>query len=153
MPHGHHRSHAPFLALAEIAGLMVRVVNVHQGAERMIREIGASGAVITTSMHGLVTADAYGIPAVWTTLEPSLGGGAFKFRDYESVITPGATRFVRFDPGMSLADLLASAGAAPPATVEAACDALEAAAARLPEALRAPGRFPRDLPRILADRG
>ena len=68
------------------------------------------------------------------------------------MITPGATRFVRFDPGMSLSDLLASASAAPRETVEAACDALEASAARLPEALRAPGRFPRDLPRMLADR-
>ena len=72
VPHGHHRSHAPFLALAETAGYRVRVVNVHQTAERVVREIGASGAVITTSLHGLVTADAYGIPAVWTTLEPPL---------------------------------------------------------------------------------
>ena len=126
VPHGHHRSHAPFLALAETAGYRVRVVNVHQTAERVVREIGASRAVVTTSLHGLVTADAYGIPAVWTTLEPPLGGGAFKFHDYESVITPGATRFVRFDPGMSLSDLLASASAAPRETVEAACDALEA---------------------------
>ena len=152
VPHGHHRSHAPFLALAETAGYPVRVVNVHQSAERVIREIGASGAVITTSLHGLVTADAYGIPAAWTTLEPPLGGGAFKFEDYESVITPRATRFVRFDTGMSLADLVGYASAAPHETVEAACDALEASAALLPEALRAPGRFPRDLPRMLADR-
>jgi len=151
VPHGHHRSHAPFLALAEAAGYRVRVVNVHQTAERVVREIGASRAVVTTSLHGLVTADAYGIPAVWTTLEPQLSGGAFKFHDYESVITPGATRFMRFDPGMSLTDVLASASAAPRETVEAACDELEASAALLHEALRAPGRFPRDLPRMLVD--
>lgn len=152
VPHGHHRSHAPFLALAETAGYRVRVVNVHQTAKRVIREIGACEAVITTSLHGLVTADAYGIPAVWTSLEPALGGGAFKFHDYESVITPAATRFVRFDPGMPLADLIASAGVAPRQTVEAVCDALEASAARLPEAIRAPGRFPRDVPGMLAGR-
>ncbi len=152
VPHGHHRSHMPFLALAETAGYRVRVVNVHQRAERVVREIGASGAVITTSLHGLVTADAYGIPAVWTTLEPPLGGGPFKFHDYESVVTPSATRFVRFDPEMSLADLVASTATSPRETVDAACDALEASAAQLPDAVRAPGRFPRDVPRMLVGR-
>jgi hypothetical protein len=152
VPHGHHRSHVPFLALAESAGQRVRVVNVHQSAERVVREIAASGIVVTTSLHGLVTADAYGIPAVWTTLDPPLTGGAFKFHDYESVITPGASRFVRFGPGMSLAEMLASAAAAPRETVEASCDALEASAALLPEVLGSPGRFPRDVLRLLADR-
>jgi hypothetical protein len=152
VPHGHHRGHAPFLALAETAGHRVRVVNVHQSAARVVREISASGVVITTSLHGLVTADAYGIPAVWTTLDPPLGGAAFKFHDYESVVTPSSSRFVRFDPGMSLAELLASAAAAPRDTVEAISDALEVSAARLPEALRSPGRYPRDVLRMLASR-
>ncbi|MFE5670504.1 polysaccharide pyruvyl transferase family protein [Agromyces sp. NPDC056523] len=152
VPHGHHRSHTSFLALAETPGPRVRVVNVHQTAERVVREIGSSGTVVTTSLHGLVTADAYGIPAVWTTLEPALGGGAFKFHDYESVVTPGATRCVPFDPGMSLDDLVGGAAAAPRATVESVCDALEESAARLPQVLRAAGRFPRDLLRVLAGR-
>jgi hypothetical protein len=149
VPHGHHRSHVPFLSLGEDSGRRVRVVDVHRTAEHVVREIAASGAVITTSLHGLVTADAYGIPAVWTTLEPPLGGGAFKFHDYESVITPGASRFVRFESGMPLDELVASAKAAARETVEAACDELEASAARLREAIRSPGRFPRDVLRVL----
>lgn len=153
VPHGHHRSHAAFLSLADAAGYRVRVVNVHQTAERVVREIASSAAVITTSLHGLVVADAYGIPAVWTMLEPPLGGGAFKFHDYESVISPAATRFTPFEGGTTLAELLSAATIAPRTTVEAACDALEAAAARLPEALRAPGRFPRDVLRVVAGRG
>jgi len=149
VPHGHHRNHVPFLALANTAQLRVRVVNVHQPAARVVREIAASGLVITTSLHGLVTADAYGIPAVWTTLEPPLGGGVFKFRDYESVVTPDSTRFVPFAPGVGLDELIASAASAPRETIDAACDALEAAAARIPEAVREPGRFPRDMLRVL----
>lgn len=88
--------------------------------------------MVTTSLHGLVTADSYGIPAVWTTLEPGLGGGDFKFRDYESVITPGRTRRIDFDPRMPLEELLAAAGAAPIETVTSASDALTAALGRLP---------------------
>lgn len=152
VPHGHHRSHEPFLSLATAAGQRVRVVNVHQSARRVVLEIAASGAVITTSLHGLVTADAYGIPATWTTLEPPLTGGEFKFRDYESVITPGATRFVAFDARMPLAELVARAAAAPRETVEATVDALEASVARLPAVIGEAGRFPADVPRLLADR-
>jgi hypothetical protein len=142
----------PFLSLAESAGYRVRVVNVHQTAERVIREIAASGVVISTSLHGLVIADAYGIPAVWTTLEPPLGGGAFKFHDYESVITPRATRFVRFTPGMSLHELLSSAKPAPRETVNASCNALDASAALLPKAVPSSARFPQGLLRALSGR-
>jgi hypothetical protein len=150
VPHGHHRSHAPFLALAETAGLRVRVIDVHRTAARTVREIAACGTVVTTSLHGLVAADAYGIPALWTTLEPSLGGGDFKFRDYESVITPTTSRFVAFDERMSLRELVAGAAPAPRATVEAACDGLEAAIARLPHVLGDLPRFPRGILEILA---
>jgi hypothetical protein len=150
VPHGHHRQHAAFRALADTTGHRIRVVNVHQSAERVVREIAACASVITTSLHGLITADSYGIPAVWTTLDPPLGGGAFKFHDYESTITPGASRFVPFAPETTLGDLLRSATAAPNGAVEAVCDGLEAAAARLPDALEGAGRFPRDVLRVLA---
>lgn len=152
VPHGHHRGHDEFLALARTAGYRVRVVNVHQSAARVVREIGACDAIITTSLHGLITADSYGIPAVWTTLDPPLGGGAFKFRDHESVVTPEASRYVRFDPGTNLGDLLASATAAPSSAVEAMCDRLEAAAGRIPDALDSAGRFPSAVPGVLAGR-
>lgn len=152
VPHGHHRQHAAFLALADTAGYRIRVVNVHQSAARVVREIAACEAVITTSLHGLITADSYGIPAVWTTLDPPLGGGAFKFHDYESAVTHGASRFVRFVPGTTLGDLIAAATAAPKGAVETVCDGLEAAAARIPDALDAAGRFPWDVARVLAGR-
>ena len=92
VPHGHHRQHEGLAELARTGGERVRVVNVHQGAAAAVREIAACKAVITTSLHGLVTADSYGIPAAWTTLDPPLGGGDFKFRDYETALTPGRTR-------------------------------------------------------------
>jgi hypothetical protein len=142
VPHGHHRQHEPFLALARAEGIRVRVVNVHQQASRVVREIAAADAVVTTSLHGLVTADAYGIPATWTLLEPPLSGGAFKFHDYESVLTPGSSRFTAFDERMSLGDLLATASAAPRPTVERVSDDLERSLARLPDVLGALPRFP-----------
>jgi Polysaccharide pyruvyl transferase len=150
IPHADHRSHAAFLALAETPGLRVRVIDVHRTASRTVREIGACAAVVTTSLHGLVTADAFGIPAVWTSLEPALSGGAFKFADYESVITPSTSRFLAFDERMTLAEMLAHATPAPRETVETASDALEAAIGRLPEVLGELPRFPQGVRHVIA---
>jgi hypothetical protein len=150
IPHADHRSHAAFLALAETPGLRVRVIDVHRTAWRTVREIGACAVVLTTSLHGLVTADAFGIPAVWTSLEPPLSGGAFKFLDYESVITPNASRFLAFDKRMTLREIVAHAAPAPRETVESVSDSLEMAIGRLPEALGALPRFPRGVPRVIA---
>ena len=152
VPHGHHRQHEPFLALAESDGFRVRVVNIHQSASRVVREIAAADAVVTTSLHGLVTADAYGIPATWTALEPPLSGGSFKFHDYESVLTPGSTRFTAFDPRMSLGDLLASAATPSRPMVERVCDDLERSIAGLSEVLGDLPRFPGGALGVLAGR-
>lgn len=48
----------------------------------VVRAIAACDRVASQSLHGLVVADAYGLPAVW--VEPSEGmvGGRFKFEDY-----------------------------------------------------------------------
>jgi hypothetical protein len=145
VPHGHHREHADFLALAHMGDSRVKVINVHQPAVRAVREIASCRAIVTTSLHGLVTADSFGIPALWSTLEPPLGGGDFKFRDYESVITPGASRYVEFDPGATVDQLVVAAARAPFETVKRSGDELEAVLAQLPVALGELPRFPRGL--------
>lgn len=152
VPHADHRVHADFLALAEARGLRVRVIDVHRTAARTVREIAACEAIVTTSLHGLITADAFGIPAVWTTLEPSLSGGTFKFEDYEAVVTPDASRYVPFDPRMQLSELVELAEPAPSATVEKTSDALEAALGRLSDVLDGLPRFPRGVPQVISGR-
>lgn len=57
----------------------------------LIGEIASCERLITSSLHGLVVADALGIPRRWETFSRIQGRG-FKFRDYASVIGP-------FEPG------------------------------------------------------
>ena len=130
----------------------VCVVDVHQGAAAAVRHIAAASVVITTSLHGLVTADSFGIPAVWTTLDPPLDGGDFKFQDYESAVTPGRTRFADFHAGTELADLLESAWSASPARVSELSDGLERALQMFRDSAGAQERFPRGLIRALRER-
>jgi hypothetical protein len=141
VPHGHHRSHAGFAAVAA-ATPGSRVVNVHQSARRAVCEIASCRVVVTTSLHGLVTADAFGIPAVWTTLDPPLGGGDFKFRDYEAAVTPGRTRHVSWTDGIAPADLTRVAWSADADRVARLADGLVQAIRRLGDELPGLRRFP-----------
>lgn len=61
--------------------------------QHVVRQIAKCETILTSSLHGLITADAFGIPAAWLELPTHpLRGGEFKFMDYESVVKPPTTR-------------------------------------------------------------
>ncbi|WP_169053830.1 polysaccharide pyruvyl transferase family protein [Agromyces sp. H66] len=127
VPHGHHRGGAELDELLRKIGPAAQVIDVHQEAAPAVRQIAACEMVVSTSLHGLITADAFGIPAFWTMLTPPLTGGDFKFRDYEAALTPGRTRFVALNEALASADIEAFASAAPYADVNRISDGLERA--------------------------
>jgi hypothetical protein len=64
--------------------------------------------VLSSSLHGLIAADALGVPNAWIGLSDALRGGDFKFRDYYGVfgIEPcmlGLSRDLLVDPGPAVA--------------------------------------------------
>ena len=62
--------------------------------------------VISSSLHGLILSDAYGVPNVWATFSELLAGGRFKFEDYYSAV--GKEGFeVKVSDITSLNDILA----------------------------------------------
>ena len=151
VPHGHHRSHEGLIALAAAGGARLRVIDVHQEASAAVREIAACGVIVTTSLHGLVTADSFGIPAVWTTLDPPLDGGDFKFRDYEAALGGSASRYLEYEPGWTLEGLSGAARRADADAVKRMGDGLIASLSGLREALGPLPRFPWALPRARRD--
>lgn len=131
VPHGVHANDPHVARLAARSPGDVRIVNVARTPGRVISEIAACEAIVSTSLHGLVVADSFGIPAAWTVLSPGLWGEDFKFRDYESVMTPGTTRRVTVDSHTTHRDLLAAATSADEECTQRSMSELEASIAEI----------------------
>ncbi len=153
VPHGHHRHDPHWRALAQAHPGRVHLINVNRPVARVVDEIGSCSAIITTSLHGLITADSFGIPAAWTEWEPVLPGGDFKFRDYESVVSPGRSRRSPFDPGMSVDDLLRQTRRLSATLVAECSTSLESATHELRRIARQTARFPTSTVRQVLGRG
>jgi len=92
--------------------------------EEVVDGIRRCSLVATTSLHGLVVAHAYGIPAVWVEFKPLPSGDRTKFLDYlESVGRFGASPLV-VDPAELQPELLWRNAVEPPTSGDIDLDAL-----------------------------
>ncbi|MFN3547511.1 MAG: polysaccharide pyruvyl transferase family protein [Mesorhizobium sp.] len=55
-------------------------------AWKVVDEIAACETIVSQSLHGLIVADALGIPNVWVAPSANMMGGRFKFDDYFTTI-------------------------------------------------------------------
>lgn len=67
----------------------VQIIDVESGTWDFVRAVKSCQAILSSSLHGLICADAYGIPNAWMQLSDGLIGGEFKFRDYRLSIGAG----------------------------------------------------------------
>jgi pyruvyltransferase len=64
-------------------GRNVRLIDVTElDWRRTIDQIASCDIILSSSLHGLIVAEAYGIPSVWVRLSNRVVGQGFKFLDY-----------------------------------------------------------------------
>ena len=80
IPHYVEKNHPWVENLRNQAG--VNVIDIESGLEEFVRQVKSCRVIASSSLHGLICADAYGIPNVWIKLTDDVIGGDFKFRDY-----------------------------------------------------------------------
>jgi pyruvyltransferase len=62
------------------------IIDIESEIEEFICQVKSCNIILSSSLHGLICADSYGIPNVWIQLSDNVIGGHFKFRDYRSSI-------------------------------------------------------------------
>ena len=81
VPHFVDKPHAAQIRV-EQSGLSYRTIDIEGDIRQVVDDISACEVILSSSLHGIVTAHALGIPAVWVMFSDQVGGEGFKFRDY-----------------------------------------------------------------------
>lgn len=102
----------------------VHVIDPCASVMTVLSEIKRSGAILSSSLHGLVCADAFGIPRRWLWLSDRIAGGDFKFRDYESVYGVVDPIPVMLPEGVPVSTLISACKPTDPQRVGAVRDGL-----------------------------
>ncbi|PVA08262.1 polysaccharide pyruvyl transferase family protein [Thalassorhabdomicrobium marinisediminis] len=86
VPHMHFADDPKFVRIAA-ENPRIKLIDVRNpDAHAVVREIASCAHVFSQSLHGLVTADAYGIPNTWIDPQGIHGGAMLKFHDYAAGI-------------------------------------------------------------------
>lgn len=59
-----------------------RIIDIESSISNIVEEITSCDYILSSSLHGIIAANAYNIPAVWLELSDNIAGGKFKFHDY-----------------------------------------------------------------------
>lgn len=60
----------------------VLIIDIRGGVKHVVDQINRCERIASSSLHGLVAADAYQVPAIWVRFSDRPAGDGFKFRDY-----------------------------------------------------------------------
>lgn len=84
----------------------VKIIDVFAETLNFIRDVAACEVILSSSLHGLITADALSVPNAWMRLSDQVWGEDFKYHDYYSIYGIEDVRPFPFNAGTEVADVL-----------------------------------------------
>lgn len=86
----------------------VLIIDVNGGISKFIDDIYSCEKIASSSLHGLIAADAYAIPSTWIRFSDKVIGRGFKFRDYFASVGRNVTNPLTISEKTTLRDLFSS---------------------------------------------
>ncbi|WP_161984365.1 polysaccharide pyruvyl transferase family protein [Mariprofundus erugo] len=84
----------------------VLVLDIESGINDFVCALKSCEVILSSSLHGLICADAYGIPNTWIRFSDDVVGGDFKFRDYRLSIGADEPSPILMSENVSLASVV-----------------------------------------------
>nr|WP_281241626.1 polysaccharide pyruvyl transferase family protein [Desulfuromonas thiophila] len=103
VPHYKDQQHPAVATFAKQAG--VQVIDIFSETREFLSQISQCDFVLSSSLHGLIVADALQIPNGWIKLSDAVRGNDFKFADYYSVFGLETLRPLPFGPATTPAEV------------------------------------------------
>ena len=67
----------------------VKIIDICSGIQKVVDEITSCEYIASSALHGLIAADAYGVPSLWLRLSDNPSPDLFKYDDYYASIGYG----------------------------------------------------------------
>jgi len=61
----------------------IKIIDIQGEVNQFIKDIKSCKTILSSSLHGIIAPDAYGIKSYWIKLSDKVVGGNFKFNDYK----------------------------------------------------------------------
>lgn len=84
----------------------VLIIDIEDQLKNVINNVNRCQYIASSSLHGLIVADAYDIPSLWIELSNNVIGNGFKFRDYMLSVNKNQLEPFRFIEKMELSNLI-----------------------------------------------
>ncbi|MFM7681359.1 MAG: polysaccharide pyruvyl transferase family protein, partial [Bacteroidota bacterium] len=85
IPHFKNKESAALKKIVALQNPDIKIIDIQsEGIEPFVEDILSCENIVSSSLHGLIVAEAYGIPTLHVVFSEKLLGGDFKFYDYYS---------------------------------------------------------------------
>jgi pyruvyltransferase len=84
VPHFKDKSSIGIQKIHDLQNPEIKIIDIQSGIEDFVNDILSCENILSSSLHGLILAEAYGIPTCRLVFSEKLLGGDFKFYDYYS---------------------------------------------------------------------
>ncbi len=84
----------------------VLIIDIQSSIDKVISGILSCDVIFSSSLHGVIISDAYGVEAHWVKLSNAVVGGGFKFHDYFSSVSRPLEDAIQVDESCSIKSLM-----------------------------------------------